>query len=132
MPPPTVQVTAEIFFAERKNLRSNEKLGRTKLSDEVEFERNAYDEVFLYLCDDSYPCGFTKDQKRDLRKKAQKFVLENGALFYVGQGNNQPRRWVHNVDEQWKILTACHTDKLAGHFSRDRYHQQNFTLKELR
>ena len=35
-------------------------------------------------------------------------------LFYKGKDNSEPRRWVLNVDEQKKILTACHSDKLDG------------------
>ena len=40
--------------------------------------------------------------------------------FFVGKKNSQPKRWVHNTDEQEKILKACHYDKLAGHFGRDK------------
>ena len=80
----------------------------------------AYEEVFHYLRDNEYPNFYNKDQKRNLRKRSQKFVLENGVLFYKGLDNSEPRRWVPNVDEQKKILTACHSDKLAGHFGRDK------------
>jgi hypothetical protein len=79
----------------------------------------AYEEVFHYLRDNEYPNFYNKDQKRNLRKRSQKFVLENGVLFYKGKDNSEPRRWVLNVDEQKKILTACHSDKLDGHFGRD-------------
>ena len=75
-------------------------------------ETTAYEEVFHYLRDNQYPDIFTKDQKRNLRKKAQKFVLENGVLFYIGKDSSQPRRWVHNADEQKIFLAACHSDKL--------------------
>jgi len=83
-------------------------------------ETKAYNEVFYYLRDNQYPDDFTKDQKRIIRRKAQNFVLDDGALFFVGKKNSQPKRWVHNTDEQEKILKACHYDKLAGHFGRDK------------
>ena len=63
-------------------------------------ETTAYEEVFHYLRDNQFPDIFTKDQKRNLRKKAQKFVLENSVLFYIGVDSSQPRWWVHNADEQ--------------------------------
>ena len=75
-------------------------------------DTTAYEEDFHYLRDNQYPDIFTKDQKRNLRKKAQKFVLENGVLFYIGKESSQPRRWVHNADEQKHFLAACHSDKL--------------------
>ena len=83
-------------------------------------ETKAYDEVFHYLRDNGYLIDFSKVQKRNLRKKAQKFVLEDDALFLIGQKNGQPKRWVHSREEQQQILKACHSNKLAGHFGRDR------------
>ena len=74
-------------------------------------EITAYEEVFHYLRDNQYPDIFTKDQKRNLRKKAQKFVLENG-VFYIGVDSSQPRRWVQNADEQKFFLADCHSDIL--------------------
>ena len=44
------------------------------------------------------------DQKRNLHKEAQKFVLEDGALFFIGQKNGQSERRFHNRDEQQQIL----------------------------
>ena len=58
-------------------------------------ETKAYNEVFYYLRDNQYPDDFTKDQKRIIRRKAQNFVLDDGALFFVGKKNSQPKRWVH-------------------------------------
>ena len=75
---------------------------------------------FHYLRHNEHPIDFLKDQGRDLCRKAQKFVLEDGALFFIGQKNGQPERWVHSRDEQQQILKACHSDKLAGHFGRDK------------
>ena len=46
-------------------------------------ETKAYIEVFNYLRDNEYPIDFSKDQKRNLRKKALKYVLEDGALFVI-------------------------------------------------
>ena len=83
-------------------------------------ETKTYNEVFNYLRDNEYPIDFSKDQKRNLRKKALKYVLEDGALYFIGQKKGEPKRWVHCQDEQQKILRACHSDKLAGHFGRDK------------
>ena len=83
-------------------------------------ETKLYNDVFHYLRDSQYPEGCNKDQKRNLRKKALKFILENGALFFVANENSQPKRWVHDNEEQKRILHACHSDKLAGHFGRDK------------
>ena len=83
-------------------------------------ETTLYNQVFYYLRDNQYPEGCTKDQKRNLRKKAQKFILDDGALCFVANENSPPKRWVHNKEEQERVLHACHSDKLAGHFGRDK------------
>ena len=56
----------------------------------------------------------------NLRKKASKFFLEDSVLFYAGQRNSEPRRWVYDLEEQRRVLAACHSDNLAGHFGRDK------------
>ena len=83
-------------------------------------ETKAYNEVFHYLRNNEYSIDFLKYQKRNLRKKALKFVLEDGALFFIGQRKGEPKRWVHCQEEQQKIMKACHSDKLAGHFGHDK------------
>ena len=83
-------------------------------------ETKLYNQVFQYFRDNQYPEGWTKDQKRNLRKKAQKFFLDDGALFFVANENSEPKRWVHDKEEEERILHACHSDKLAGHFGRDK------------
>lgn len=99
-------------------------------------EAKAYNEVFNHLRDKEYPIYFSKDQKRNLRKKALKYVLEDGALFFIDQRKGEPKRWVRCQDEQQKILKACHSDKLAAHFGRDKTREKlctkfNATCLEL-
>lgn len=79
-------------------------------------ETKLYNQVFQYLRDNQYPEGWTKDQKRNLRKKAKTFFLDDGALFFVANENSEPKRWVHDKKEQERILHACHSwDKLVFH-----------------
>ena len=63
---------------------------------------------------------FRKIREEIYARKPKKFVLEDGALFFIGQKKGQPERWVHSRDEQQQILKACHSNKLAGHFGRDK------------
>ena len=63
-------------------------------------ETKAYDEVFSLSPPWRVSDRFFERSGRDLRKKARKFVLEDGALFFIGQKNGQPEGWVHSRDEQ--------------------------------
>ena len=40
------------------------------------------DDVFSYLSSQSYPDGFTRDDKKRLRRKAKNFLIKDSALFY--------------------------------------------------
>ena len=81
-------------------------------------ETESYIEVFNYYCG-NYPDGATKEQKRLIHKKSTSFQLNDGMLFFVGKNGKEsesPQRWVHREDEQQRILHACHSERLAGHF----------------
>lgn len=74
-------------------------------------ETKVYNKVFNYLLDNQYLIDFLKDRKRNLRNKALKFVLEDGALFFIGQKKGEPKRWVHCQEEQQKKMKACHSGR---------------------
>lgn len=38
--------------------------------------------AFMYLRDKTYPEGCTKNEKRCIRKKAEKLVARNGVMYY--------------------------------------------------
>ena len=46
--------------------------------------RFAYTDLFAYAKEGKYPKGFSKEDKRALRKRAQFFRAKEAALYYVG------------------------------------------------
>jgi len=64
---------------------------------------------FQYLRDNQYPEGWKKDQEQNLGKKAQNFFLDDGVLFFIAANeNSEPKRWMHDKEEQERVLHACH------------------------
>ena len=61
-----------------------------------------------------YPDSFDKEQKRELRRKASKYTLEDEMLYWKG------RRWIINEEQKDRIFQSCHADQLSGHFVRDK------------
>ena len=53
--------------------------------DEVERDMQLLDEAYMYLTDKKYPPGCSDTRKRVIRRKAQRFVVDNGELFYKQQ-----------------------------------------------
>ena len=52
-----------------------------------DYESNDYaekeiEEAYVYLTSKKYPNGCSDNRKRIIRKKSQKFLIENGELFY--------------------------------------------------
>ena len=45
-------------------------------------EEDLIQKAFVYLTDKTYPEGSTKNEKRCIRKKAEKIVVLNGVLHY--------------------------------------------------
>ena len=51
-----------------------------------------YDAIYNYLFRHQYPCGANKVQKRALRKKAEKYKVRKGHLFYkIGKKETRSR-----------------------------------------
>ena len=73
-----------------------------------------YDTVFQYLHSGSYPDGVSDNRKRAIRNRATKFTIVDGVLFYA------QRQWINDEENQKRIIESCHSDKLGGHFGRDK------------
>ena len=68
-----------------------------------------FNEVFTYLQRKEYPHEADKVQKRSIRRSASLYEVKNGEV--VLKGTN--RRWVADVEEQKRILEACHDNPLG-------------------
>ena len=90
------------------------------MSETDENETALYRQIFQYIQSGNYPGEFTKSQKRSLRRRAQDFTLQEGLLFCKSKKDSQPRRWITDLNQKKEILESCHSDRLAGHFGRDK------------
>ena len=52
-------------------------------------EDDLVEEAAVYLADKKYPEGCSANRKRQIRKRAEKFVLQNGELYYQTKMNGQ-------------------------------------------
>ena len=59
-------------------------------TDEDDVKENLVEEAYQYLRMKSYPAGASEGRKRCIRRKAAKFILKNGELFF--------KRW---AKERW-------------------------------
>lgn len=77
-----------------------------------------YSTILRYLQLNQYPEGSTSNQKRSIRRKSEKFVVQDGLLLYHSGGTQ--RQWISSKENQIQIMTACHSGTLGGHLGRDK------------
>ena len=83
---PRVRIGSIIASNTWKNLAS-----KMSSTDEDEVKENLVEEAYQYLTRKSYPAGASEGQKRCIRRKAAKFVLKNGELFFKKMSKGKVR-----------------------------------------
>ncbi len=78
-----------------------------------------YDYVFTYVVDGSYPDGYTKNERRSLRRKCNcHFMVQDGMLYYSSADvtkhspDKTKRGWrmvVRTERERRRIIESCHS-----------------------
>ena len=83
---PRVRIGCSIASNTWKNLAS-----KMSSTDEDEVKENLVEEAYQYLRRKSYPAGTSEGRKRCIRRKAAKFVLKNGELFFKTMSKGKVR-----------------------------------------
>lgn len=79
-------------------------------------DHTEYKLIWKYLSEKKYPEKYTENQKRALRTKIQKFVIEKEELFYVCKDQ---KRKVITTEKNNSIMENCHALD-ACHLGRDK------------
>ena len=100
-----------------------------------------YEEIHEFLTFQQYPNGFSKNQKRVLRRRSQNhFRVKRGLLFYSrvsqteaddakGQGKRLDREWrqvARSEAQRERIIHSCHSS-LEGIYKINNYGTPNAT-----
>ena len=72
------------------------------------------DSAIEYKLSGTYPPSLTKDKKRAVRKRVGTLIADNGEIYV--QRKKGRVKVVTSVEEQGRILRACHSDATSGHF----------------
>lgn len=79
-------------------------------------EDNILDYAIEYKLSGTYPLSLTKEKKRAVRKRAATLIAENGEIYVQRKKGSLTMKVVTSVEEQGRILRACHSDATSGHF----------------
>ena len=84
-----------------------------------------YDQLFDYLRSKSYPPGAKREHKRCLRKRAEKFVLVDGILYYTTLSKDKKSclqlKVIRDINERMTVIKKFHVDSndLGRHNSKE-------------
>ena len=76
-----------------------------------------YDAVYDYLNSGTYPTGFSKNQRRVLRRRClEHFRVQSGIFYYssTSKSRGADRKWkmaVQSTAEKERVLRSCHSDE---------------------
>ena len=77
-------------------------------------EEEEYRHVYNFLVSHCYPTGFSKNQKRILRRKCQeRYCVKSGLLYYgVTRDDDDDQQWrqvARSVEDRERIMKSCHS-----------------------
>ena len=109
------------YFAKvktREHVLTHVLLDNSDSFEDVEDRTDKKDELldiaFEYKIKGSYSDDASKDQKRAIRKRAQNLIADKGEIFLIRKSKHV--KIITSIEEQSRILQACHSDPTSGHF----------------
>ncbi|XP_078277472.1 gypsy retrotransposon integrase-like protein 1 [Rhinoraja longicauda] len=75
-------------------------------------------DIQRYLSDGRFPPTFCPAKKKNLKRYAQKFLLEGGCLYYVGPKKDEKREVVVDGERRRQIFLECHLSDVGCHLGQ--------------
>uniref|UniRef100_UPI00398F5665 gypsy retrotransposon integrase-like protein 1 isoform X1 n=1 Tax=Pristiophorus japonicus TaxID=55135 RepID=UPI00398F5665 len=77
-----------------------------------------FGDIQRYLSDGRFPATFCPAKKKNLKRYAQKFLLEGGCLYYVGPKKDEKREVVADREKRRQIFLECHFSDIGCHLGQ--------------
>ncbi|KAG7476890.1 hypothetical protein MATL_G00087580 [Megalops atlanticus] len=84
----------------------------------VESTSNRLEDIYTYLADGCYPQSMNPVKKKNLKRYAQKFMIEEGRLYYVGPKKEEKREVVIDVGRKRQVFLDCHFSDVGHHLGQ--------------
>lgn len=85
---------------------------------EVECGPNKLGDIFTFVSQGSFSDAVTPLRKKNLKRFARKFVVEDGTLFYVGVRREEKREVIIERQRKRQIFLECHFNDVGGHLGQ--------------
>ncbi|KAJ0068137.1 hypothetical protein NL108_016847 [Boleophthalmus pectinirostris] len=84
----------------------------------VECGPNKLGDIFTFVSRGSFSDAVPPLRKKNLKRFARKFMVEEGKLFYVGVRREEKREVVIDPERKRQIFLECHFNDVGGHLGQ--------------
>ncbi|KAG8146080.1 hypothetical protein E2320_012486 [Naja naja] len=80
--------------------------------------KSKFEDIFRLLSEGSFPASFCSIKRKNLKRYAQKFIVEGGCLYYVGPKKEEKREVVVDLERRRKVFLESHFTELGNHLGQ--------------
>ncbi|XP_041856301.1 uncharacterized protein zgc:113436 [Melanotaenia boesemani] len=84
----------------------------------VESSSNKLGDIYTFVAKGSFPQTMNPLRKKNLKRYAQKFIIDEGKLYYVGPKKEEKREVVIETERKRQIFIDCHFNDIGHHLGQ--------------
>ncbi|XP_042579914.1 uncharacterized protein zgc:113436 isoform X3 [Cyprinus carpio] len=84
----------------------------------VESSSNRLGDIYTFVAEGCYPQTMNPIRKKNLKRYAQKFMIDDGRLYYVGPKKEEKREVVIEAERKRQIFLECHFNDTGHHLGQ--------------
>ncbi|XP_058630916.1 gypsy retrotransposon integrase-like protein 1 isoform X2 [Onychostoma macrolepis] len=84
----------------------------------VDSSSNRLGDIYTFVAEGCYPQAMNPIRKKNLKRYAQKFTIDDGRLYYVGPKKEEKREVVIEAERKRQIFLECHFNDIGHHLGQ--------------
>ncbi|XP_037337276.1 gypsy retrotransposon integrase-like protein 1 isoform X3 [Pungitius pungitius] len=84
----------------------------------VESSSNKLGDIYTFVAKGCFPQTMNPLRKKNLKRYAQKFVIDEGKLYYVGPKKEEKREVVIEAERKRQVFLDCHFNDVGHHLGQ--------------
>ncbi|XP_041793622.1 uncharacterized protein zgc:113436 [Chelmon rostratus] len=84
----------------------------------VESSSNKLGDIYTFVAKGCFPQTMNPLRKKNLKRYAQKFIIDDGKLYYVGPKKDEKREVVIEAERKRQIFLDCHFNEFGHHLGQ--------------
>ncbi|KAL2092454.1 hypothetical protein ACEWY4_012252 [Coilia grayii] len=84
----------------------------------VESSSNRLEDIYTFVAQGCYPQSMNPIRKKNLKRYAQKFIIDDGRLYYVGPKKDEKREVVIESERKRQIFLESHFNDIGHHLGQ--------------